>query len=313
VRKNVGFVLLALGAALLAVGVVTTTWAPGVVKKTPLDVDTRTYLEGTAARLGAEPRPIRIMNQSRVDSDKSNDERAAFVQVQCVVFTDQGETADCPGGEDPDVVSITDDRFVTDRVTALSLPEDGIIDPELVAAAHEGVVNKFPFDTAPEEYPYWDGLTAQAWPAAYVGEEEVAGLDTYHFQVTIDDQPAEVAPATDEGPATQGTYSNRIDLWIEPETGAIIDQRQDQQRYVGETEVLDLQAEFTDDQVQTFADEARDNIDRLHLVTRTAPLVGFIGGGVLFVAGLVLVLTGRRREPGAGEPRRSTRREPVPV
>lgn len=311
-RKTVGFVLLALGAALLAIGVVTTTWAPGVVKKTPLDVDTTTYLTGTASRLGAEARPIQIKSETRVDSEASDDSAAVFVQVQCVIFTDEGETEDCPADrEDPDVVNISGDRFVTDRETALAISEDGYINlesPDEVVVAHDGLVNKFPFDTEQREYPYWDGLTAQSWPAQFIGEEEVAGIDTYHFRVSVEDQPAEVAPAT------QGTYSNTIDMWVEPRTGAIIDQRQDQQRSIGDQQVLDLQAEFTDEQVETFADDARDNISQLDLVTRTAPLVGFIGGGVLFLAGLALVLTGRRRDPGTDERRRrSTPREPVSV
>lgn len=314
-RKTVGFVLLALGAALLAIGVVTTTWAPGVVKKTPLDVDTTTYLSGEASKLGEAARPIKVYSNTRVDSEASNDDVAVFVQVQCVTFTDEGETEDCPAGaEDPDVVSISGDRFATDRMTALAVSEDGFIEPEYVTVAHDGLVNKFPFDTQQQDYPYWDGLTERAWTASYLEEQEVAGIDTYHFQVKISDEPAEVAPATDEAPATMGTYSNQVDIWVEPETGAIIDQHQDQQRYIGDQQVLDLQAQFTEEQVETFADDARDNMGQLHLVTRTAPLVGFIGGGVLFLAGLALLLTGRRRDPGAGEPRRrTTPREPVSV
>lgn len=311
-RKTIGFVLLGLGAALLAIGVVTTTWAPSVVKRTPLDVDTTTRLEGTGARLDAatgelgEARPVRVTSVTRVDSDASTDDVAAFVQVQCVVYTDQGPVDDCPEGEDPKTFTIPEpDRFVTSRETALAVDEDGIIADDKQVAQHEGVVNKFPFDTKKRAYDYWDGLTQRAWPAEFVDTQEVDGVETYHFVVSIKDA------AVDEiAPGTPGTYSNQVDIYVEPRTGAIIDQRQSQQRFLEDgTQAVDLQVAFTDDQVATFASDAKDNIASLDLITRTAPIAGFVGGGVLLLAGGALVLSDRRR--GSGEVAAPQRREPV--
>ncbi len=48
-RKWFGLVLLGLGAFLLVVGTLCVTWAPEVVKKTPLDVNQTTALDGTVA------------------------------------------------------------------------------------------------------------------------------------------------------------------------------------------------------------------------------------------------------------------------
>lgn len=313
-RKYVGFVLLALGAALLAVGVVTTTWAPGVVKKTPLDVDTTTRLDGTAARLDAatgalgESRPVRITSITRVDSDKSDDNNAVFVQVQCVVYTDAGETPDCPEGESTSTFSIPEpDRFVTDRETALAVGEDGYIDPDRQIVQHEGIINKFPFGVEKRTYDYWDGLTERAWPAEFVDTKTIEGVETYHFTVTIEDQAVDEIAA-----GTPGTYSQVVDMWVEPETGAIIDQAQDQQRYLEDgTQAVDLQVAFTDEQVTTFADDAKDNIALLDLVTKTLPLVGYIGGVLLLIAGAAVVLIGRRK-PESDAPT-ATPREPVSV
>ena len=297
-RKIIGFVLLALGAALVAVGIVTTTWAPGVVKKTPLDVDTTTRLEGEAARLDpetgqlGEKRPVRVTSVTQVDSEASTDKAAVFVQYQCVVYTDLGEAPDCPEGEDERTFTIPEpDKFATDRVTALAVDEAGLIPDDQQVVQHEGIVNKFPFDTAKRDYPYWDGLTQEAWPATFVGVEDIQDVETYHFSVTIEDEKVdEVAPGI------PGTYSNQVDIWVEPRTGAILRQDQDQQRFLEDgTQAVDLQVHFTDEQVDTFASDAKDNIASVDLVLKTMPLVGFVGGGLLLLAGAAVVLLGRRK------------------
>ncbi|WP_170219426.1 DUF3068 domain-containing protein [Nocardioides litoris] len=313
-RKTVGFVLLALGAALLAVGVVTTAWAPGVVKKTPVDVNTTTRLEGTGARLDAEtgelaaPRPVRVTSVSQVDSDASTDADAVFVSYQCINYTDEGETPDCISDpDDPRTFSIPEpDRFATDRVSgeavndAEGLPAD--------AVPHEGLVNKFPFDTEQRTYPVWDGLTQRAWDAEFVGVEDLEGVQTYHFRMTV--------PRTDVDEIaedTPGSYANTVDIWVEPTTGSIQRQAQDQQRWLADgTQAVDLKVDFTDEQLARSAADAEDSVASLQLVTRTMPLVGFIGGALLLLAGAALVLTARRK-PGAGEPTPSEPREPVSV
>lgn len=318
-RKTVGFVLLALGAALLAVGIVTTAWAPGVVKQTPLDVDTTTRLEGEAMRLGDEVRPIRITSVTRTDSETSDDDNAVFVAVQCVVFTDQGDVPDCGDqskptdqvggateGGDPRVLTIAIDKFVTDRVSAQAVGEDGYIPEVDRVDQHEGIVNKFPFDSEQKAYPYWDALTATTWPAEFIGKEDVKGLATYHYQVKIESDDAEVIPDA------TGGYTNTIDIFVEPETGAIVQQVQDQTRTLDGQEVLTLKAAFTDDQVQTSVDDSVGSLAKLHLITRTMPLVGFIGGVLLLLVGAAMVLTGRRK-PDSDMETGSNPREPVSV
>ena len=52
-------VLLGLGVFLLVAGVLAVAWAPGVVKKTPLDVDTTTVYEGEAAKIDTADRRLR--------------------------------------------------------------------------------------------------------------------------------------------------------------------------------------------------------------------------------------------------------------
>lgn len=305
-RKTVGFVLLALGAALLAVGVVTTTWAPGVVKKTPLDVNTTTRLEGEAARLGDAARPIKIFSLSRTDSEASDDNNVVFVAVQCVVYTDEGDVPDCGDnseavdqvageteGGDPRVLTISVDKFVTDRVTAEAVGEEGYIPDADRGAQREGLVNKWPFDSEKKTYQYWDSLTAQSWPAEYVEETDFDGLNTYHYRVAISADDAEVIP--DE----TGGYENTIDIYVVPETGAIVQQTQDQTRTLNGETILTLKAGFSEDQVTTSVSDGKADRAKLLLITRTMPLVGFIGGLLLLLLGAAVTLTGRRKDDDA--------------
>lgn len=292
-RRILGGVLVALGGFLLIVGVMGSFWAPGVVKKTPLDVNTTTRLEGEAAKLDTATgdftkKPVWVKSVSQVDSKTSDDDTVNWVSVSCVQF-DEGQDQECAEDvADPRQVTLDIDTFATDRVTALAESED-LADG---VTPHEGVVNKFPFDTKKKDYPYWDGTVGRAVDAVYVGEEKIAGIDTYKFEVKIVDEPIEIA----EGVA--GTYTDTKTIYVEPRTGAIQNQLDDQQRYLADgTQVLDLQIQFTPEQIKTFADDAETNMGQLSMMTKVVPLVGFIGGVIALAAGLVLIL--RRRRPEA--------------
>jgi hypothetical protein len=176
------------------------------------------------------------------------------------------------------------------------LPDDAI--------PHEGIVNKFPFDTETKTYQYWDGTLGAAVPAVFDSTVTVDGVKTYKFVVTIEGADIDVA----EG--VPGTYDSVKEMFVEPRTGAIINQTEDQQRFLADgTQALDLQLAFTGPQVDQFAADAKDNIGLLDLLTRTVPLIGFIGGGLLLILGLLLAVRG-----GGAAPRvRSEEREPVEV
>ena len=72
--------------------------------------------------------------------------------------------------------------------------------------------------------------------AVYDRTEEVKGVETYVYRVEIVDAPIEIA----EG--VPGTYTDTKEIFVEPVTGAILNQTDDQQRYLEDgTQVLDLQ------------------------------------------------------------------------
>jgi hypothetical protein len=299
VRKFVSWVLLALGGFLLVAAVVATVWAPDQVKRTPIDTDSTTRLSGTAEKLNpaegeVEDLDVRAVSITEADSEVSDDDIVVFVNTVCLVV-DVPDTPDC-GEEgtgkdaDPNVISISTDVFAADRQTALAVNDADYLPSD--AEPHEGLLNKFPFDTEQKDYPFWDSLLKRAVTAEYVGTDERDGLEVYEFNYTVTEEPAVVTGDI------EGLYSMDKTMWIDPRTGQIIDQEQHDVRTLDNGDpLLDLNLSFTDEQVQTNVDDAEDNISSLDLLTSTVPLIGFIGGPLLILVGLALLVTaGRGRQ-----------------
>ncbi|MBF4161911.1 DUF3068 domain-containing protein [Nocardioides acrostichi] len=300
-RIWIGRVVAGLGVFLLVVGVLALVWAPGALQKTPKKVDTTTYLDGTVQKLDAatgelgEQQPVGAISVTKTDSEASTADDVAWIQSTCVMITDGSDAQPvCTKGSD-DMVTASVDVFGTDRVTGLAVENgtDGLqLGPD--ATPHDGLVNKWPFDSEKKTYPYWDGTLGKALPATYVGSESLDGLTTYKYEVKVTDQPAEIAADT------QGTYSTVKDIWVEPVTGSIVNQTESQQRYLEDgTQVLDLQLGFTTDQVATSVAEAKTNSSGLTLLVHTVPLVGLVGGALLLVVGAAVLMLGRRRTDAA--------------
>lgn len=289
-RKIIGWVLLGLGGFLLVTGLLATVWVPDKVERTPLDTDSVTRLSGDADKLNPasgelEAIDVKATSITKADSKRSDDDVIVFVNTLCLVI-DEGDVPDCVDGDDARLVTASEDVFSTDRRTA-----EAVNGKYLPAGAEEkeGLVNKWPFHAEKKDYDYWDGLIGAPVTAAYDGTEDIDGLETYKFHVQLDATPAEVI----EG--VQGTYSQDKYIWIEPTTGAIINQTQDEVRALesGDT-ILDLSLAFTEDQVAENVQSAKDNKGQIDLLTGTLPLIGFIGGILALLVGAFLVFVGRK-------------------
>ncbi|QZY27899.1 DUF3068 domain-containing protein [Nocardioides coralli] len=304
-RKIVGWVAVGLGVFVLVAGLIADVWAEDQLKRTPLDVDSVTRLDGTAARIdtengGLDLLDVRATSFTRSDSEASDDDVVVFVSNTCLVVDVPG-TPDCgqrgTGDDaDPNVINVSEPVvFATDRRTA-----EAVQDPEYVpegAPDTEGLVNKWPFDAQQQDYEVWDGLLGEAVTATFEGEEELEGLPVYRYQYELIDESAEVL----EG--TFGLYSQLKTYWIEPVTGSIIRQEQSEVRALEDgTVLLDLDIAFTDDQVAANVADAEDSRDGLNLLTSTVPTIGYAVGIPLVLVGLVLLLlSGRRRQARAHE------------
>lgn len=291
-RKIIGWVLLGLGAFLLVAGLLAQFWAPGQVEKTPLDVNSTTRLAGNADKLNPatgeiEALDVKATSVTKADSERSDDDVVVFVNSNCLVI-DEGDVPDCVDADDPQkrLVSASTDVFATDRTTAEAVGGKYLPEGE---EEKEGLINKWPFDAQKTDYQYWDGMLGEAVTATFDGEEEINGLDTYRFHVDVPATPAEVVSDV------QGIYSTEKYIWIEPQTGSIIKQTQHEVRTLEDGDpLLDLNLEFTDEQVESNVADSQDDVDRLGLVTSTVPLVGLIGGAILLLLGAFLVFAGRR-------------------
>jgi hypothetical protein len=294
VRKIIGWVLLALGAFLLVIGLMASFWAPGQVKRTPLDTDSTTRLAGTAAKLNpatgeVEDLDVKATSITKADSKRSDDDVIVFVNTLCLVI-DEGDVPDCVDAQDPEkrLISASTDVFATDRQTA-----EAVNGKYLPAGAEEkeGLINKWPFDAEKKDYPYWDGILGAPVDATYDSTETLDGMETYKYHVLVEEEPAEVVDGI------QGVYSQDKYLWIDPTTGSIIKQSQHEVRALEDGSVLlDLDLAFTDEQVADNVDSADESGGKIDLITGTVPLVGFIGGAIALLVGAFLVFAGRKDE-----------------
>ena len=301
-RRNLGYVLLALGGLLMTLAVLAVAWAPGAIKKTPLDVSSRTLYEGEAAKINTStdeftPQPVYAVQETKADSEKSSDDHVLFVETSCLVVDTGGDRV-CVDGDDPNLITADIDIFATDRVTALGV-EDANLPPETVL--HEGLVNKFPFDVEQKDYPYWDGLIGRPVDMVYEDTETIEGLETYRFVATVEDEPVEVA----EG--VPGTYSNVVTVNVDPATGSIVKGAQDQQRFLDDgTQVLDVDITWTAETIQNAVDEAKTNGQSLNLLLKIVPIVGFVVGGLALIGGLFVLRKSGRAGRRAASPTKDT-------
>lgn len=288
-RSKVGTALSVIGAFLVVVALMGMFYAPSHLMKTPLDVDNTTDLEGSG-QLGGETVPVKAWSVTYTDSEKSDDDVVVWVNSSCLV-KDEGDIEECVSSDDPQdrLLSASTDNFASDRVTGLAVNDPKYLPAE--AEEHEGLVNKWPFESEKKTYPYWDSVMKDTAEAVYDRTEEVEGLETYVYKVEITDAPIEIVDGV------PGTYDDSKEIFVEPLTGAIVNQTDSQVRYDEDgKEVLSLDLAFTADEVKEGVDDADANASKLKLVTETVPVIGFAVGIPLALIGTALLVLARRRK-----------------
>jgi len=277
-RRIIGLVLMGLAGFLVTVALLALIYVPGQVKKTPLDTDSNTRLSGQAAALPTGgSAPVKALSHTVADGQKSDGDVVVFDTFTCLITDPNGDAPDCVDDTDPDkrLVSATTDRFATDRKTGVAVNDEKYIGD---ATPHEGLVNKFPFGVEKKTYPFWDGVLGRAVDANFEGEEKVNGLDTYKFVIDVADEPAEISNGI------QGTYSSLKTMNIDPVTGAIQRQTEQQKRVLENgTTVLDLDFGFTDETVAANVASAKESGSSLSVIGNLPLIAGLLG----LVAGLV--------------------------
>jgi Porin PorA len=291
-RKGFGIGLTVLGGFLVTLAILAQFWAPGQLMKTPLDTDSLTLLDGTAQLSdgtgGTDEFPIKAFSVTRADSERSDGEVIVFQNSSCLV-KDEGEIDECVSASDSQerLLSASTDNFATDRRTGEAVDDPKYLPPS--AEQKEGLVNKWPFEAEKETYQYWDSFAGEAVDATYDRTEQVDGLETYVYKIVVDDAPIEVTDGV------QGTYSTDREIWIDPTTGAIVNQFETQERLDGDGNVfLALDYGFTDEQVADNAETSKSNAGSLNLISNTVPLIGWIVGIPALLIGIALQVMRRR-------------------
>lgn len=301
-RKILGPLLLGLGGFLLTTALLVLLWVPGQVKKTPLNIDSLTTLSGDAVYLDSPRGPVKATSHSVVDGKASDGDTAVFQTMSCLMWNKDGKAPTCTSaeGKGSPLLNAGTDAFATDRRTALAVPDQEKYLGNL-ASAHQGLINKFPFDVEQKTYPFWDGILDRAVDAVFVAEEKLDGLDTYKFNINVKDEPAEITKGI------QGTYSLDKTMWIDKATGSIIKQSEKQLRQLPDgSPALDMNLAFTDEQVAANIKDAKANGGKLSLVGMLPWIAGLLGL-ISLLAGLIL---NRDKDGTAGEVVRT--REPAP-
>jgi Porin PorA len=330
VGKKSGLVCLGI-AMLFIVGAAFAKWyAYPRLALAPLDRDTTdtpaiahgadaTYLDRHATIpdivTGGELESVRrVVGQVEASQEASDEFDEEIVVYETLSYTD------VPGfdPEAGDPLAGTFDRVAFDRHTAEAVDCCGNyteVTGEQSEIEFEGLYLKFPFDTQKQDYDFWDTTLQEATPAVYEGEEEIQGLTVYKFVQTIEptdvdlqtfgaqhtEVPGYLVGGAETSPAVQADriYSNIRTLWIEPETGAIIDAQEEQLSTlevdgVEEATITDVTLAYTDDTVSFNVSEWEDEALQLKLLRVWIPLYGGIAGLILLVVGVGLLLSSQR-------------------
>ncbi|WP_168186990.1 DUF3068 domain-containing protein [Williamsia sp. 1138] len=179
-----------------------------------------------------------------------------------------------------------------------------------------GFQYNFPLGVDRHEYPVYDSEAQLTTPAKYIDDDRVVeGVQLLHFQQRIDElnlqeRLGDVAslemPSRAWGVGDTNTpvrmslyYSVVRDLWVEPDTGMIVDQQQDVHRQLGNGKgfrVTSLQADlhFSEATVTKNAKEAARNKRLLFWGSIGAPGALGVVGVVMLGAGAYLGSRGRR-------------------
>ena len=323
-RKMRGLVcfLIGLAAFLFSVAVLLPTYLVPSLKKIPLNVEVNT--------LSVAP------NSSLIDSAKTaagvaTTETGVPLQFRVYVTVEDPSQAAISisrsdrAAADPPISAVVD-RVTLDRSTGMPVADPPATvqteqDKPAYAAVREGLQYKFPFDTEQKTYPYFDTVARVTRPIDYVDDDRVeGGMRLYHFHQRLDPinlqltQPeakltltasAWGIPGGDELVTFDLYYENTRDVWVEPESGAVVAVEEHLHRFLARTvddphalTTLDARTTLDPATLEHTTSVAKDARTKLLWGTIYAPtlLAGF-GVAVLAIAVSLAIHVTRKERP----------------
>ena len=304
-RRILGPLLVGLGCFLLVAALMVRFYAYPQLAVAPVNQNGVTKLEAqdatyfNTATLSEEQTDFSVENQTLGDAE-ATEEAGDDIRVW------YGSTS--IRAADGTVISRSQERVAFDATTGAAVKCCGAYsettEGERSAANREGQVYKFPFNTQKETYKWWDGTLGETVDMKFVKETEIDGLTVYEFQsevprtqVGVREVPASILGEGDGNATADSMYENTKTVWVEPETGAVVDRNEHTRTtlaYDGEDRVTatDANLEYADETVAANVDDYSSKARLLGLARVTAPIAAGILGLVLLALG---VLFARRR------------------
>jgi hypothetical protein len=313
-RRIIGASLVGFGAFLLAAGVLVRFYVapmligapPDVYQVTRLRAENAAYFDAAAGapRTGAT---VVATNTVRGDPGAVRDGVAVWDSTTVVQDVGRGTT-----------IELQKQRYAFDRRTGELRNCCGAAIDGDTAARQSGVGLFWPVRPRKEGLKLFDTATLRTWPAVFDGEERVGGTLTYRFVVRIPETrvggdlpavPGELLGRGEGSPAVpvdryyraEGTY------WVDPRTGAPIDQRQRvlselrPRKGPGRLVVADFTLRMTPESRHALQARSDDGAGKIRILRTVLPLVCGAAGLLLIAAGALLSANGGRRG-GAGTP-----------
>jgi hypothetical protein len=302
-RRVLGLVLLGLGAFLLIAAVMVRFYAYPNLAVAPIDQNSVTELESEGATIfdtgTLEEVTTDLDVASRTVGDVEGTEDAGDdirVWVSMTTFRTSDGT----------IVSQSTERSPFDATSGEAVNCCGAFDEvaqgDRVEVKREGLIFKFPFNTQKQTYQWWDGTLNDTVEATYQGEDEIEGLTVYVFktevprtQVGTRELPASLLGEDGDGEiAAETMYQDTKTMYVEPETGAVLNRTEDvlnSYAVDGEDRITATEAtiSYTADQVVRNADDQRSNANSLGLLRGPLPIGLGVAGLLGLLAGLFLV------------------------
>ena len=267
-RKILPAILIGVGAFLLTLALLMRFYAVPKLAVVPYDQNVTsvvlgpdsTYLNPSILKVEKGPltttvKVIGDVAESKKQSDATGKDLAIWDKGQITQFADP-----TTGGLFTPPLTGGTDRIVFDRYTGAAVNCCGeTTDGE--ASEHKGQLVKFPFFADKKTYDYWDGTTKKAYPAEYKAAEDIQGLKVWRFEQSVPRQqyttievPASLFGLPDAPVTANRFYENNRIFWVEPVTGVVIKQTENQKQQLevpgaDPLTILDTSSTFSDDTV----------------------------------------------------------------
>jgi LPXTG-motif cell wall-anchored protein len=300
-RRILGPVLVGLGCFFLAVALLVRFYAYPELAVAPVNQNSVTKLQAedatyfNTATLSEEQTDLSVQNLTLGDAE-ATEEAGDDVRVWFGSTSIRADDGTIISRSQERVAFGANDGAAINCCDAFTETTEG----ERTAANREGQVYKLPFNTQKKTYDWWDNTLGEPVDMKFVEETDVDGLRVYKFQSNVPrtqvgtrEVPGSIVGSDEPAVVVNTMYENTKTLWVEPETGAIVDRNESTSttlEYEGEDAVTATEAdlEYTDETVAKNVKDLGDKGRQLGLARTTGPIVLGILGLLLLVAGILL-------------------------